>query len=74
MLDHFGFAEYDMERHEEALTAMINFCYTGSYGLPNYLEHESAPQEIQQSYSLLHMFCQLARPELRCFKPRNIFT
>ncbi|KAF3047323.1 hypothetical protein E8E11_002241 [Didymella keratinophila] len=55
-LQHFGFEGYGAETHAQNLTAIITFCYTGSYGLPDLLEHDNASEKIQQAYFLLLLY------------------
>lgn len=59
ILQHFGSENYDAKQHQGALAAMITFCYTGSYGLPNSPEHDSVPEEIQRACSLLDAYINL---------------
>lgn len=55
-MQHFSFECYRAEMDAQNLTAMIIFCYPGSNSLPSLLEYHDASAQVQQPYSLLHLY------------------
>ncbi|KAF3010659.1 hypothetical protein E8E13_004974 [Curvularia kusanoi] len=53
--EHFRFDLVTENRNEEALFAMVAFCYTGPDSLPKHLDYPGTPVEIQECNLLFHL-------------------